>query len=133
MKYLLDTNICIYIMNKRPPEVIHRCRQCLPGEIGVSAVTLSELRYGVSRSARPKENDIRLEEFLYPFEVLPYDAEAAGVYGGIRFQLEKTGRPIGALDLLIAAHAISRKLVLITNNEREFRRIRGLKVANWTQ
>ena len=131
--YLLDTDMCIYIMNNRPVQVIKRCRQCAPGEIGISAVTLSELRYGVSKSTRQKENKIRLDEFMAPFEVLAYDPEAANVYGDIRFQLEKRGTPIGALDMLIAAQALSRNLILVTNNEKEFRRIRKLKVENWAQ
>jgi tRNA(fMet)-specific endonuclease VapC len=131
MKYLLDTNMCIYIINRRPLEVIQKFKQCAPGQIGISAVTLSELRYGISKSTRREKNETRLEEFLLPFEVLPYDADAATVYGDIRFQLEKSGHPIGSLDLLIAAHAISADLTLITNNEKEFRRVHRLRVENW--
>jgi tRNA(fMet)-specific endonuclease VapC len=131
--YLLDTDMCIYIMNHRPPQVIRRCRQCEPGEIGISAVTISELRYGVSKSTQQKKKKVRLEEFLTPFEVLAYDLEAADVYGDIRFELKKKGTPVGALDLLIAAQALSRNLILVTNNEKEFQRIRKLKVENWTR
>ncbi len=124
--------MCIYIMNNRTPRVINRCRRCEPGEIGISAVTISELRYGVSRSMQQKKNKVRVDEFLVPFEVLAYDLEAADVYGDIRFQLEKMGTPIGAMDMLIAAQALSRNLILVTNNEKEFQRIRNLKVENWT-
>jgi tRNA(fMet)-specific endonuclease VapC len=131
IKYLLDTDMCIYIMNNRPPQVISRCRQCEPGEIGVSAVTLSELRYGVSKSTQQKKNKVRLDEFLVPFVVVAYDQEAANVYGDIRFQLEKRGTPIGSLDMLIAAQALSQNLILVTNNEKEFQRIMKLKVENW--
>lgn len=131
MKYLLDTNICIYIMNKRPIEVIEKCRQCEPGEIGISSVTLSELQYGVSKSDQRTKNKLRLDDFLVPFEILAYDQGAANVYGDIRFQLEKKGTSIGPLDMLIAAHAISQDLILITNNEKEFRRVKKLKVENW--
>jgi len=131
MKYLLDTNICIYIMNKCPVAVIERCRQCEPGEIGISVVTLSELQYGVSKSDQRTKNKIRLDDFLVPFEILAYDHGAANVYGDIRFQLEKKGTPIGSLDMLIAAQAISRDITLITNNEKEFKRIKKLKVENW--
>lgn len=131
--YLLDTDMCIYIMNNHPPQVIRRCRQCEPGEIGISAVTLSELRYGVSKSTQQKKNKVRLDEFLAPFEVLAHDLEAADVYGDIRFKLGKKGASIGALDMLIAAQALSRNLILVTNNEKEFQRIRKLKVENWTR
>lgn len=129
--YLLDTDMCIYIMNNRPPQVIRKCRQCEPGEIGISTVTLSELRYGVSKSTQQQKNKVRLDEFLAPFEFFAYDLEAANVYGDIRFQLEKRGTPIGAMDMLIAAQAFSRNLILVTNNEREFKRISRLKVENW--
>ncbi|MFC1856823.1 type II toxin-antitoxin system VapC family toxin [Thermodesulfobacteriota bacterium] len=131
MKYLIDTNICIYIMNSRPPEVIKKFKQFEPGEIGISAITVSELQYGIAKSKHRKKNQLRLEEFLIPLEILVYDEKAAGVYGDIRFQLEKLGRPIGPLDLLIAAQAVSRKLILVTNNDEEFNRIKNLKVENW--
>ena len=133
MKYLIDANICIYIMNKRPPAVIKKFKRFELGEIGISTITVSELQYGVSKSNHRKKNADRLEEFLAPLEMLTYDQMAARVYGDIRFQLENLGQPIGPLDLLIAAHAISRDLVLITNNEREFKRIKRLKVENWAK
>ena len=133
MKYLIDTNICIYIMNKRPPAVIKKFKRFELGEIGISTITVSELQYGVSKSNHRKKNADRLEEFLAPLEMLTYDQMAARVYGDIRFQLENLGQPVGPLDLLIAAHAISRDLVLITNNEREFKRIKRLKVENWAK
>ena len=131
MKYLIDTNICIYIMNKRPIEVIRKFKQFELGEIGISTITVSELQYGVSKSTHRKKNQRRLEEFLAPLEIIPYDQPAANVYGDIRFQLEKRGEPIGPLDLLIAAHAVSRDLIIITNNDKEFKRIKSLKVENW--
>lgn len=124
--------MCIYIMNNRTPRVIKRCRRCEPGEIGISAVTISELRYGVSKSTQQKKNKVRVDEFLVPFEVLAYDLEAADVYGDIRFQLEKMGTPIGAMNMLIAARALSRNLIVVTNNEKEFQCIRKLKVENRT-
>ncbi|MBI9082062.1 MAG: type II toxin-antitoxin system VapC family toxin [Desulfobacterales bacterium] len=131
MRYLIDTNICIYIMNQRPKAVIEKCRQCQPGDIGISTVTVSELRYGVAKSSRPEENAARLGAFLAPFIILAYDDAAAGVYGDVRFYLEKQGRPIGPLDMMIAAHAMSLNATLVTNNEKEFRRIKTLKVENW--
>jgi len=118
-------------MNRRPPEVIKKFKQFEPGEIGISAITLSELQYGISKSKHRKKNQLRLEEFLIPLEILIYDGKAAGAYGDIRFQLEKLGLPIGPLDLLIAAQAISRKLILVTNNDKEFNRVKNLKIENW--
>jgi len=131
MNFLIDTNICIYIMNNHPPEVIHRFKNSEVGDIGISSITVSELQYGVSKSKRKKENQHRLEEFLSPFEILAYDELAAAYYGEIRAWLEKKGVVIGPLDLLIAAHTLSRDLVLVTNNEKEFKRITSLKIENW--
>ena len=131
IKYLIDTNICIYIMNKRPLEIILKFKQFDVGEIGVSTITVSELQYGVSKSKNHRLNKQRVEEFLSPLDILPYDELAASIYGDIRLELEKYGEPIGPLDLLIAAHGLSRNLVLITNNEKEFKRVKNLKVENW--
>ena len=133
MRYLIDTNICIYIMNKRPIEVINRFKEHQVGEIGISTITLSELQFGVSKSAYPQKNQVRLDEFTAPFEIAPYDEIAARAYGLIRNQLKKSGRPIGPLDMLIAAHAVGHGLILVTNNEKEFRRIKELTVENWTR
>lgn len=131
MKFLIDTNICIYIMNERPPGVIKKFKKLDPGVIGISSITVSELQYGVSKSKYKKQNLKRLEEFLVPFDILPYDELASEFYGDIRLNLEERGRIIGPLDLLIAAHAISRSLVLVTNNDKEFKRIKSLKIENW--
>ena len=120
-------------MNRRPPKVIRRFKNTDVGVVGISAITVSELQYGVSKSKQKKQNSKRLEEFLIPFEVLPYDEAASKCYGEIRSKLEKQGLTIGPLDLLIAAHALSQDLVLITNNEKEFKRIEALKIANWAQ
>ncbi len=133
MKYLIDTNICIYIMNKRPPNVIEKFRQFEPGDIGVSTITVSELQYGVSKSVYREKNRQRLDEFMAPFEILDFDAEAARVYGDIRFKLEKKGEPIGPLDLLIGAQALSRNLIIVTNNDKEFKRIEKLRLENWAE
>ncbi|MGD8836354.1 MAG: type II toxin-antitoxin system VapC family toxin [Desulfobacteraceae bacterium] len=131
MKYLIDTNICIYIMNNRPADVIQKFKKVNLGEIGVSTITISELQYGVAKSQRRKNNQIRLNEFIAPLEILPYDRAAAKTYGDIRYHLEKIGQPIGPLDLLIAAQAVSQNLIVVTNNDKEFVRIRKLKVENW--
>jgi len=120
-------------MNKRPIGIIHKFKQFDVGEIGVSAITVSELQYGVAKSKNRSLNEQRIEEFLSPLEILPYDEIAPTIYGHIRLQLEKSGEPIGPLDLLIAAQALSRNLVLVTNNEREFKRVQNLKVENWAK
>ena len=133
MKYLVDTNICIYIMNKRPVEVIQKFKQFDVGDVGISTITVSELQYGVAKSSNRKENQRRLEQFLAPLEILLYDEMAAEAYGDIRYNLGKYGQLIGPLDVLIAAHALSLKLILVTNNDREFKRIKNLRVENWTQ
>ncbi len=131
MNFLLDTDICIYLINKRPPSVISRFKQYRPGDIGISVVTVSELEYGVAKSIRQEENQPRLEAFLAPFELLPYTAEAVRTYGAVRVDLEKRGKVIGPLDMLIAAQALTEELTLVTNNEREFKRVPGLRIENW--
>lgn len=131
MTYLLDTCICIYLINKRPLSLISKFKQHQPGDIGISVVTASELQYGVAKSSRKEENQERLDAFLTPFELLSYDAAAVKIYGGIRSDLEKKGQPIGPLDMLIAAQALSMGLILVTNNEKEFQRIPGLSIENW--
>jgi len=131
MKYLIDTNICIYIMNNHPPEVLEKFKHIGVGEVGISSISVSELHYGACKSKKIKQNIKRLEEFLFPFDILTYDENASREYGKVRSQLEKKGQIIGPLDMLIAAHAISRELTIITNNTKEFRRIRSLKVENW--
>lgn len=131
MNYLIDTNICIYIMNRKPPDVIRKFKTFDIGMIGISSITVSELCYGASKSRDPRKNMERLNDFLTPFEILPYDHGASVIYGSIRTDLELKGTPIGPMDLLIAAHALSRDLVLVTNNEKEFKRIAQLTVENW--
>ncbi len=131
MNFLIDTNICIYIINRHPPEVIQKFKDSEVGQIAISSITVSELQYGVSKSKYREHNLKRLEEFLTPFQILPYDEYAAKYYGEIRSQLENQGTIIGPLDLLIAAHALSQNLILVTNNEKEFKRIPSLKVENW--
>ena len=130
MKYLLDTNICIYLINERPKKVLTHFKRHSLEDIGISSITASELAFGVAKSASSK-NSAALEAFLLPLNVVDYDAGAAMIYGDIRATLEKQGKTIGPLDLLIAASALSRQLILVTNNEKEFRRISKLKVENW--
>ena len=131
MRLMLDTNICIYIINARPPSVLQRFTSFAVGDIGLSAITLAELAYGATKSAQPRRNREALQQFIAPLEVAAFDAEATSVDGRIRTTLERRGTPIGAMDLLIAAHAVSLGLTLITNNKREFERVAGLRIENW--
>ena len=131
MIYLLDTNICIYLIKRRPPQVLERFRRCAVGDIGLSTVTLAELQYGVAKSLFPAQNQQALDAFTLPLEVVAFDAAAAVAYGPVRVALERQGTPIGALDLLIAAHALSLGVTLVTNNPREFSRVPGPRVENW--
>ena len=131
--YLLDTNICIYIIKKRPEQVIERLRHTRISEVGVSSITLSELEYGAAKSSRPAQNKLAIVEFLAPLEILSFDDMAAQEYGKVRAYLEKQGTPIGSMDMLIAAHALSLNCILVTNNEREFRHIPTLKIQNWAK
>jgi tRNA(fMet)-specific endonuclease VapC len=131
MRYLLDTDICIYVIKRRPPQVLARLQRCAVGDVGLSVVTLAELQYGVAKSQFPERNQQALAAFTLPLEVVPFDAAAAVAYGPIRTTLERQGTPIGAMDLLIAAHARSLGVILVTNNTREFGRVPGLQVENW--
>lgn len=130
MKYLLDTDICIYIINERPRRVLDRFRKHSVGDLGISSITASELAFGVAKSGSAK-NRAALEGFMLPLEVAHYDLKAALLYGEIRADLERSGTIIGPLDMLIAAHSLSLGATLVTNNEKEFRRVPGLRCDNW--
>jgi len=131
MKLLLDTNICIYIIKQQPITVLKRFLEYQVGDIGISSITLSELRYGVAKSAHQEKNAKALDGFIIPLEVVSFDEAAAHIYGKIRAALEKSGTPIGAMDMLIAAHAVSLGIPLVTNNTREFVRIPSLNIIDW--
>ncbi|MEA3447470.1 MAG: type II toxin-antitoxin system VapC family toxin [Bacteroidota bacterium] len=133
MEYLLDTNICIYIIKKRPYKVLERFDDLSLGSIGISSITLAELHYGVMKSSKPTKNQEALNKFLTPLAVVDFDYFATLEYGKIRADLEKKGTPIGPLDTLIASHARSLNLILVTNNEKEFERISNLQIENWTK
>lgn len=133
MRYMLDTNICIYIIKQKPQTVVERFLHTEISQIGISSITLSELMYGVSKSAKPEQNQIALTQFLAPLEILPYTDNAAPYYGELRIHLEEQGTPVGSLDMLIAAHALSTACTLITNNGKEFNRIPNLKIQNWAK
>ena len=132
MRYLLDTNICIYIIKRAPEAAVRRFRTLRVGDVGVSAITYCELQFGVAKSLRREQNQLALNEFLAPLEVLDFPSAAAPLYGEIRAHLQQAGTPIGNYDLLIAAHAMALGLVLVTNNTKEFGRVRGLIVEDWT-
>lgn len=130
LKYLLDTNIVIYVIKRRPIEVLGLFNEHA-GRMAMSAITLSELYHGAEKSAKVSQNLEVIEEFSSLLEVLPYTAKASAHYGSIRSALEKAGQPIGVNDLHIAAHARSEGLVVVTNNVSEFARVQGLMVENW--
>jgi tRNA(fMet)-specific endonuclease VapC len=131
INYILDTNICIYIIKKKPLHVFEKFNSLPLGSVGISAITMAELQYGVHKSQLPEKNQKALNSFLLPLEIVPFEDNAAIEYGKIRSSLEKSGVPIGSLDILIGAHAKSLNAILVTNNIREFKRIEGLKIENW--
>ncbi len=131
--FLLDTNICIYIIKKKPFTVFERLKSKRITEVAVSSITLAELQFGVEKSQHKERNQLALNQFLAPLEILSFDAKAAQYFGKIRSELEKEGKPIGVFDMMIAAHALSLEATLITNNEKEFSRIKYLKMDNWAE
>ena len=131
MVYLLDTNICIYIIRGKHKEVIERFRHYHLSDLLISSVTTAELYFGIEKSKRREHNLEVLERFLLPLSVQPFDYEASKSYGELRAELERRGTPIGPLDTLIAAHALSLGATLVTNNTREFERVSELRVENW--
>jgi tRNA(fMet)-specific endonuclease VapC len=133
MRYMLDTNILVYVLNARPHHqaVLDRFDRENPRDMVVSSITLAELRFGVEKSRQPAANRRALQHVLDVLNVAPFDAKAAQIYGSVRAGLEAQGKPIGPLDTLIAAHALSLDLTLVTNNAREFSKVRRLRVENW--
>lgn len=133
MRYMLDTNICIYVIKKMPPSVIRRFMEHDASEICVSSITYAEMMHGVEKSQAKERNRIAYMLFMSALTVLDFDAAAAQEYGRIRANLEMKGTPIGPMDMLIAAHAKSQGLTLVTNNTREFVRVEGLALENWAE
>jgi tRNA(fMet)-specific endonuclease VapC len=131
VRYLLDTNICVYALKHRPPEVLERLRAVGKAAVAVSVITVLELRQGAEKSQQAAANHARLDLFLGPLRVLPFDEDAALAGARLRAHLERLGRPIGDLDSLIAAQALAREMILVTNNLREFERVPALQVENW--
>ena len=132
-RFVLDTNTCIYIRRQRPAQVMDRFKLLKSGEVTISVITYGELAYGAEKSDNPQRACSYLDELVSLIEVLPLPTAAARLYGNIRTGLERKGEMIGANDIWIAAHALASELILVTNNEREFRRIPGLNVENWVK
>ena len=130
LKYMLDTNIVIYVIKRRPIEVLDTFNR-YAGQMCISAITHAELMHGVEKSTQPEHNLRQVEDFISRLDVLEYDVKVASHYGDIRASLEKLGKPIGINDLHIAGHARSESLILVTNNLREFERVSGLRLENW--
>ena len=133
MAFLLDTNACIDYFTGRYPRVVARIQGSSPEDLFLSVVVVAELRYGADHSARRRTNHSRIDALIEEIEPLDFDLRAAATYGRVRAQLEVGGTPIGPNDMLIAAHALSRGLTVVTDNAAEFRRVKGLKVENWRQ
>ncbi len=131
MKVMLDTNTCIAIIRKKSPQVLKRFKAYKVGDIGISWVTLAELEFGVAKSQHLEKNQAALDEFVLPLEIANFDRDVARVYGRVRATLDKKGLPIGSLDIMIGAHALSLGVTLATNNTREFSRIAGLTIVDW--
>lgn len=131
IKVMLDTNICIYIIKRKPQKVLDHLLKYTPGEVAVSSITAAELQYGVEKSSMPDKNRLALSKFLHAFVIVPFDEKATQEYGKIRASLESKGTPIGPNDMLIAASAQSLGCVLVTNNLKEFARVPTLRIENW--
>ena len=133
MKYMLDTNICIYTIKHKPPEVIKNFLRHNPDEMCISSITYAELMHGVEKSQAVERNRMAITLFLSAITILPFNQYAAEEYGKVRAELERKGTPIGSMDMLIAGHARAEELVLVTNNAREFFRVENLEVEDWTK
>lgn len=133
MKYLLDTNICVFVIRGRSPLVLQRFVTHLPDQLAISSVTLAELRYGADKSSNPPKNHTALDGFLAPIEIVDFDSECADYYGKLRADLERRGLPIGPLDTMIAAQSLRLRIPLVTNNTSEFSRVSGLQLEDWTK
>jgi tRNA(fMet)-specific endonuclease VapC len=131
MKWMLDTDTCIALIKRKPPELLKRLQAKAVGDVGISSVTLAELRFGVAKSARPEQNRAALDQFLLPLDIAAFDELAAETYGDIRAKLEAKGMPIGPLDTLIAGHALNLNVILVTHNLKEFRRVKDLRMEDW--
>lgn len=133
MKYMLDTNVCVYIIRNKSPQLLQKLAQHAPSDICISSITASELQYGVQKSTQPAQNQQALDRFLAPLSIADFGYRAAMVYGRIRAILERQGISIGSLDMLIAANALAEGLTLVTSNVGEFSRVPDLAVEDWSR
>jgi tRNA(fMet)-specific endonuclease VapC len=128
---MLDTDTCIALIRRQPRELIRRLQAKAVGDVGISSITLAELRHGVAKSSRIEQNRVALDQFLMPLDIAAFEELAADSHGSLRATLETAGKPIGPLDTLIAGHALSINVVLVTRNVAEFRRAPGLRIEDW--
>lgn len=131
MKYMLDTNMCVYVLQGKPLSVTSRLHQCAEHEVCVSTITVAELRFGADKCNQPEANHDKVSKFLMSIDVVDFDSGAADIYGEIRADLERRGQPIGDLDMLLAAHALNEGLSFVTHNTSEFQRVKGLRLEDW--
>ncbi len=131
MIYLLDTNTCIYFLNSSSGKIISQFKRLSPSKINLSSITVAELFYGAEKSKAKKKNWAIVENFVSAFKIVPFDGKSCEIYARIRASLDKSGVPIGPMDLLIASISLSNNSILVTNNTKEFRRVKGLKLENW--
>lgn len=131
MKYMLDTNICIGLIRNKPGNLIKKLTDCAPGEVGISTITIAELTHGAHKSNQIEQNLSALEQFLFPLEIADFNQRASASYGFVRAFLEREGKVIGSMDMLIGAHALSLGVILVTNNTNEFSRIPNLQMEDW--
>jgi tRNA(fMet)-specific endonuclease VapC len=132
MKYMLDTNVCVYIIRNKSPKLLQKLAQHSPSDVCISSITAAELQYGVHKSSQPDQNQQALDQFLIPLAIMDFNHRAALEYGRTRAYLERSGTSIGALDTLIAAHALAEGLTLVTSNVGEFSRVPGLSMVDWS-
>ena len=133
MRYMLDTNICIYAIKHKPEKVFQKLQEVDPEDVCVSSITYAELMHGVEKSAAIEKNRLALSMLFANIEILNFDVDAANCYGKIRADLEKKGTPIGPLDMMIAGHTMSKGYIVVTNNVKEFSRVPNLKIENWAE
>ena len=133
IRFMLDTNACVDLIRGKAPRLFGRLQRLKVDEAAMSSITLAELQYGVAKSSDPARHEDLLTQFCAPLAIMPFDSAAAETYGRMRAELERAGTPIGPLDTLIAAHALALDVTLVTGNEREFARVKGLHVEKWVQ
>jgi tRNA(fMet)-specific endonuclease VapC len=131
MIWLLDTNTCIYFLNRASEKIVDRFRELSPSQLRLPSITVAELYYGAEKSKARAKNRDKVKRFVSAFEVIPFDEKTCSVYSKMRCALERSGTPLGPMDLLIAAIGITHNFILVTNNIKEFRRVKGLKIENW--